>query len=195
MSGDLSTTKRACCTWALRTRPTLSQRAEHALRGRGAGADVRRFATGPAAPGQCCPCPPATRRPSGPRHSPARPASGPPRWSRRVRTARTPRSRRHRAVGDRVGVDGDEQVRLRGPGAPDAFAQRHELIAIARQHGAHARLASMRRASARAMASTTSFSCAPAMSGRAGVLATVTGIHRDDDVAVPAPGACAASTT
>ncbi len=43
------------------------------------------------------------------------------------------------AVANRVRVNGDEQVRLLRAGPPHAIAQRHEVIAVAGEHGLHAR--------------------------------------------------------
>src|SRR5438552_15838744 len=44
------------------------------------------------------------------------------------------------AVPDRVGVDGNEHIRLRSPRAPDPIAQHEKLIPVARQHRRHSRL-------------------------------------------------------
>ena len=43
-------------------------------------------------------------------------------------------------VANRIRVDGDEQIRLARTGAAHAIAQRHEIIAVARQHRPHAGL-------------------------------------------------------
>ena len=48
----------------------------------------------------------------------------------------------HATVHECVGVDGHEEIGVRFASAPDAIAERHEVVARARQHGLHARLGS-----------------------------------------------------
>ena len=98
--------------------------AQHALGGLHAGADAGRLRQVHQHRGQLRrSCRPATRRPSGRPRFRVRPASAPPRWWRRGRRARKPRSRTHRGCGW-IGMHGDEDVGARRARDVDALAQR-----------------------------------------------------------------------
>ena len=88
-----------------------------------------------------------------------------------------------RAIADRIGVDGHEQIRLLRARAAHAVAQRHEVIAVAGEHRLHAGLG-IHAALERARDGERHVLLARAVhADGAGILAAVTGVDGDDEIA------------
>ena len=91
-------------------------------------------------------------------------------------------------------MHGDEHVGARDARAADAVAQLQKLVAVARQHGAHARLR-VDALGERARDGERHVLLARAtVADGARVLAAVSRVHRDDDVTAAVTGACKACT-
>ena len=88
------------------------------------------------------------------------------------------------AVGDRVGVHGDEQVGMRRVRTLDTLAQLQELVAVARQHRAHSRLGVEARGECARNRERHVLLARATVPDGAGVLAPVPGVHRNDDIAL-----------
>ena len=87
------------------------------------------------------------------------------------------------AVGDGIGVHGHKHVGTRNARAANAVAQLQKLVAIARQHGAHAGLRVDALGEGARDGERHVLLARAAMADGAGVLAAVSCVYRDDDVA------------
>ena len=92
----------------------------------------------------------------------------------------------NRAVDEGIGMDRYEHVGLVHPGAADPLAQRHEVIASARQHRAHPGLGIDALGQQSRHAQRDVLLTRAAATDRARVLAAVTGVHRDHEIALRA---------
>jgi hypothetical protein len=84
-------------------------------------------------------------------------------------------------VEEGVGVDRHEQVGLHAPRLAHPLVQRHEEVGVSGEHGAHAGMALMRSRSCIADLQHHVLLAQPARAGRAGILAAVARVDRDDD--------------
>ncbi len=80
-------------------------------------------------------------------------------------------------------MDGHEQIRLLRPGAAHPIAQRHEVIAIAGQHGAHAGFGIHPPVERSCNAQNHVLLPRPVLADGARILAAVAGIDGDDEIA------------
>ncbi len=93
------------------------------------------------------------------------------------------RRTRHVGIGDGIGVDRHEQVRLGAPGSRVPLAQADEVVAVAREHRLHAGLRVDARRQRLGDRQHRVFLVRAAFAGSAGIHAAMTGIDRDHDVA------------